>query len=517
MNGPESFTPDNQFILGRGARGAALLRRRRLQLGGHRERGRRREGAGRVDRRGAADDGPLARGHPSLRRAGTATSAGCASAWWKRPGCTTPSRIPLRDFKTGRGVRRSPLHERLAARGAAFGSKMGWERANWFATGGAKPETVYSFGSAELDAVLGRRASRRREAVAVFDQTSFSKFLLEGRDAEAVLQRLCANDVAVPPGKVVYTGMLNERGGYESDLTVTRLSRGRVLHRDRHGPVDARCRLDRAPHPRRRARPPHRRHVVPRRPGRHGPELARAARAPHRQRPVERCVSLRDDAGDRRRQRDGPCHPHDVRGRARLGAVRPRGVRRGRVRRDRRGGRRPRSRATPATTRSTRSGSRRATARGGASVTPDDTPLEAGLEFAVRLDKAAGFIGREALVAQRARGITKRLVTSPSRNATRGRGETSRSGATARSSAGSPPPPSATRSAARSPWATSGIADGVDRRFIESGRYEIEIAGARVKADAASARAVRSRQRPRPRLSRARAVSGRMNDSRNGE
>ena len=57
----------------------------------------------------------------------------------------------------------------------------------------------------------------------MFDQTSFSKFLLEGRDAEAVLQRLCTNDVAVPAGKVVYTGMLNERGGYESDLTVTRL------------------------------------------------------------------------------------------------------------------------------------------------------------------------------------------------------------------------------------------------------------------------------------------------------
>src|SRR5260370_37996029 len=73
----------------------------------------------------------------------------------------------------------------------------------------------------DSDAVEHRAA---REAVAVFDQTSFAKFLLEGRDAEAVLQRLCANDVAGPPGRVVYTGMLNERAGYETDLTVTRLA-----------------------------------------------------------------------------------------------------------------------------------------------------------------------------------------------------------------------------------------------------------------------------------------------------
>src|SRR5437773_639029 len=97
-------------------------------------------------------------------------------------------------------------------------------RANGFATDGARPETSYSFGSQNWRPYAAAEHRAAREAVAVFDQTSFAKLLLEGPDAEAVLQRLCANDVAVPPGTVVYTGMLGERGGYESDLTVTRLA-----------------------------------------------------------------------------------------------------------------------------------------------------------------------------------------------------------------------------------------------------------------------------------------------------
>jgi len=132
--------------------------------------------------------------------------------------------FPNREIETGRGLRLSPLYGRLRNRRACFGNKMGWERANWFAPEGVTPETVYSFGRQNWFPYVAAEHRACREAVAVFDQTSFSKFRLEGPDAESVLQRLCANDVAVAPGRMVYTGMLNERGGFESDLTVTRLS-----------------------------------------------------------------------------------------------------------------------------------------------------------------------------------------------------------------------------------------------------------------------------------------------------
>ncbi|MBL8665070.1 MAG: FAD-dependent oxidoreductase, partial [Candidatus Odyssella sp.] len=136
---------------------------------------------------------------------------------------------PNRELETARPLRRSPLYDRLKGKNAVFGSKMGWERANAFAPAGAEPKLDYSWGRANWLAWSAAEHRAAREAVAVFDQTSFSKFLLEGRDAEAVLQRLCANDMAVPPGRMVYTGMLNARGGYETDLTCTRLAADRYL------------------------------------------------------------------------------------------------------------------------------------------------------------------------------------------------------------------------------------------------------------------------------------------------
>ena len=123
---------------------------------------------------------------------------------------------------TARNARRSPLHDRLAARGACFGAAAGWERPNWYAPEGVVPEYEYSFGRQNWFPYSAEEHRAAREAVALFDQTSFAKFLLQGRDAEPVLQRICANDVAVAPGRVVYTSMLNERGGIEADLTVTR-------------------------------------------------------------------------------------------------------------------------------------------------------------------------------------------------------------------------------------------------------------------------------------------------------
>jgi 4-methylaminobutanoate oxidase (formaldehyde-forming) len=131
---------------------------------------------------------------------------------------------PFRQPETARGVRRSVLHDRLAARGAGFGVVAGWERANWFAPPGAEPRYAYTYGRQNwfADAAAEHRAVR--EAVGLFDQSSLAKLLLQGPDAVAALQRLCANDVDVAPGRIVYTQMLNARGGIECDLTVTRLA-----------------------------------------------------------------------------------------------------------------------------------------------------------------------------------------------------------------------------------------------------------------------------------------------------
>lgn len=136
---------------------------------------------------------------------------------------------PSFQHKTARQARRSPLHDRLAARGACFGEVAGWERPNWYAPPGIEPAYVYSYQRQNWFPYSAEEHHAVRESVGLFDQSSFAKFLLQGRDAEPVLQHLCANDVAVPPGTVVYTAMLNERGGIEADLTVTRLADDRYL------------------------------------------------------------------------------------------------------------------------------------------------------------------------------------------------------------------------------------------------------------------------------------------------
>ncbi len=131
---------------------------------------------------------------------------------------------PFKQYETARHVRRSPLHDRLAACGACFGEAAGWERANWFAPAGIEPKYVYSYGRQNWFDYAAREHRAVREEVGLFDQTSFAKFLLQGCDAESVLNWVCANDVAVPVGKIVYTPWLNPEGGIEADLTVTRLA-----------------------------------------------------------------------------------------------------------------------------------------------------------------------------------------------------------------------------------------------------------------------------------------------------
>jgi glycine cleavage system T protein len=131
---------------------------------------------------------------------------------------------PFKQYETARGVRKSALHDRLAAAGACFGEAFGWERANWYGEPGSTPTYDYSYGRQNWFDANAAECKAVREAVGLFDQSSFAKFRLEGRDACAVLNRVCANDVDVAPGRLVYTQWLNDKGGIEADLTVTRLN-----------------------------------------------------------------------------------------------------------------------------------------------------------------------------------------------------------------------------------------------------------------------------------------------------
>lgn len=131
---------------------------------------------------------------------------------------------PNRQRTTARPVICSPVHDRLAARGACFSMVAGWERADWFAPKGTEPVPRYSWGRPNWFGPQSVEHMAVREGVGLYDLTSMHKYIVQGPHAEAVLQKLCANDVAVPVGRIVYTPMLNERGGVEADLTVTRIA-----------------------------------------------------------------------------------------------------------------------------------------------------------------------------------------------------------------------------------------------------------------------------------------------------
>jgi 4-methylaminobutanoate oxidase (formaldehyde-forming) len=131
---------------------------------------------------------------------------------------------PNRQRTTARPVVCSPLHDRLAANGACFSMLAGWERADWFAPAGVEPVHAYSWGRPNWFPFQKEEHLAVRDNVGLYDLTSMHNYLVQGADAEAVLQRICANDVAVPAGTVVYTPILNAHGGFESDLTVTRFA-----------------------------------------------------------------------------------------------------------------------------------------------------------------------------------------------------------------------------------------------------------------------------------------------------
>jgi 4-methylaminobutanoate oxidase (formaldehyde-forming) len=220
LNGPESFTPDGNFVIGeapelRGFYVSAGFNSAGIANGG---------GAGRLLAEWIVGGEPpvdvwdvdirrFAPFHGNVRhlRERTVESLGLHYAM----------RWPRQELVTARPLRRSPLYDRLAARGARFGAKMGWERPIWFDAPGA-PLPAHGFGKPGWLPRVEAEQRAVRSAAGLFDETSFSKFVLQGRDSLDLLQHLCANDMSGPVGAVTYTGMLNARGGFESDLTVMR-------------------------------------------------------------------------------------------------------------------------------------------------------------------------------------------------------------------------------------------------------------------------------------------------------
>ncbi len=224
INGPESFTPDGSFILGeapelKGFYVGCGFNAFGIAAGG---------GAGKALAEWiAAGEPPMDLWPVDIRRFGSPhgddgfVRARTLELYGKHYTIAWPGE----EHSSGRPLRRSPLYDRLRAAGAVFGEKLGFERANWFARPGVdEPRDRYSFGRPNWFEAVGLEHQACRERVALFDASSFAKFLLLGRDAERALSWICANDVALPPGKVVYTQMLNARGGIECDLTVTRLA-----------------------------------------------------------------------------------------------------------------------------------------------------------------------------------------------------------------------------------------------------------------------------------------------------
>lgn len=406
LNGPESFTPDGNFILGEAPELRGYFVCAGFNSAGIANAG----GAGRLIAEWMTGGGPpfdvwdvdirrFAPFHVNRRHLAERTV--------ETLGLHYAMRWPREELASVRPLRRSPLYDRLRGKGAVFGSKNGWERANYFLPHDAAEPAPTLDTPLWLPWMLDEQRACR-ENVVVFDQTSSSKFVMKGRDALAVLERICANRVDVPVGRIVYTALLNERGGFESDLTITRSGEREFLiltgtaqtTRDfawieRHIEDDEHASLVDVTSafavlsvmgPRAEAllaklsRDDFTKAAMPFGASRIvdvGYARVRATRMSYVGGPgyelcvpTEQCVTLYDtlmEEGSSFGLRDAGYYTIDA---LRIEA---------------------RRRAW------------------GAELTPDDTPLEAGLAYAVAFDKPS-FIGREALLRQRERGVSKRLV-----------------------------------------------------------------------------------------------------------
>ncbi|HXR56238.1 MAG TPA: FAD-dependent oxidoreductase [Casimicrobiaceae bacterium] len=406
LNGPESFTLDGNFLLGEAPELRGYFVCAGFNSAGIANAG----GAGRLVAEWLVEgESPFDAWDVDIRRFAPlhVNRRHLADRTVETLGLHYAMRWPREELQSVRPLRRSPLYERLADKRAVFGTKNNWERANYFLPEGASEPPPSLDAPAWLPYILDEQRACR-EQVVVFDQTSFSKFVLKGRDALAVLERICANRIDVPVGRIVYTALLNERGGFESDLTVTRVGANEFFiltgtaqtTRDfvwieRHiGADEHACLVDvtsawsmlSVMGPRAEAllstltRDDLSKATLPFGTARTidvGYARARAARISYVGGPgyelcvpTDQCATLYDALWENAQHfglRDAGYYTID--------ALRIESGRRA----------------------------------WGAELSPDDTPLEAGLLYAVAFDKPA-FIGCDALLAQRERGASKRLV-----------------------------------------------------------------------------------------------------------
>ena len=408
LNGPESFTPDNGFLLGEAPELGGFFLGCGMNSMGMASGG----GVGRalaewmLEGEATMDLWPIdVRRFGAVRYGLEALRERAAETLSLHYALSFPGREPA----TARNLRLTPVHERLAAKGAWFGARAGWERPNFFRIEGADKPPELRFGEPSWFGAVAGEHEAARHAVALFDQSPLGKLSVEGADAEPFLQRLCANDIGVEPGRAVYSPLLNRRGGYESDVVVLRLSETEFLlvtgttqaGRDRHwltthiGEDDRVAITDATAAsavlsvagPRSRdllrrvsaadfsnaAFPyfTHREIEV-------GDTVGRAARLSYVGElgweiyvPAERALGLYDllcEAGEEFGLRDA-------------GTFAMAGLR-----------------------------LEKGYCAWGHDIGPDDTPLEAGNGFAVKPDKAIPFLGREAYLRQRDAGVAKRRV-----------------------------------------------------------------------------------------------------------
>ncbi|MEP7330411.1 MAG: FAD-dependent oxidoreductase, partial [Betaproteobacteria bacterium] len=407
LNGPESFTPDGNFILGEAPEVRGYFVCAGFNSAGIANSG----GAGRLVAEWiVGGEAPLDLWDVDIRRFAPfhANRRHLADRTVESLGLHYAMRWPREELTTVRPLRRSPLYDRLKTAGAVFGSKLNWERANYFLPAGASVPPPTHDTPDWLPWVLDEQQCCREDVV-VFDQTSFAKFVVKGRDALAVLERLCANAIDVPIGRMVYTAMLNRRGGFESDLTITRLASDTffVLTGSSQSTRDAAW-IERAIEPDERAvlvdvtsgysvlslmgpkAEALLRTLSPHDLSRTGLPFGmtaeidvghtrvRAARMSYVGGPgyefvvtTDQCLTLYDtlkEAGAAFGLRDAGYYTIDA---LRIEA------------------------------------GRRAF---GPELSPDETPWQAGLDYAVKLDKPTPFVGRDALLRQREMGLHKRLV-----------------------------------------------------------------------------------------------------------
>ena len=228
INGPEAFTPDGEFILGptdvRGFWVAAGFCAHGLAGAG---------GMGQLVAEWIVEGTPsLDVWHMDSRRFGAAYASRRYTLSRTAEVYSTyyDVKYPGHERDAGRPLRLSPAYPRLQELGAAFGEKSGWERANWFESNAAAGDVALrprGWAGRNWSAAIGAEHRACREAAALFDESSFAKIEVEGRGAADLLEWLCDNRVARDIGAITYTQMLNAKGGIECDFTVTRLAENR--------------------------------------------------------------------------------------------------------------------------------------------------------------------------------------------------------------------------------------------------------------------------------------------------